>query len=170
MLFVTLQLFPSTNCRKSQSMQPAEACHNLQQKQLTVTSFDRIWSSELLKSSLKAWHASEADEEVYQDVRFMFHLLCSQTKSEPKGEGQEVLKPKKIIVDEPVPDKLADMLRRAADFEKQSKECSQNSRHSRFTQSCASFRTMGSMASSRLSRAVSLRQQTSRVLAARAHK
>jgi len=95
--------------------------------------------------------------------------LMRRTKSEPKGEGdrQEVLKPKKVIVDEPVPDKLADMLRRAADFENQSKECSQNSRHSRFTQSCESFRSMGSMASSRLSRAVSLRQQTSRVLAAR---
>ncbi|CAK9049624.1 unnamed protein product [Durusdinium trenchii] len=59
------------------------------------------------------------------------------------------------------------MLRRAADFEKQSVENSLSSRNTRFTQSCQSFRSLGSMASSRLTRAVSLRQQTSRLLATR---
>eukprot|EP00438_Fugacium_kawagutii_P026248 Skav233563 [mRNA] locus=scaffold563:660781:661975:- [translate_table: standard] len=58
------------------------------------------------------------------------------------------------------------MLRRAADFEKQSREFSQSSQ-SRLTQSCTAFRSMSSMASSKLSRAVSLRQQTNRILAAR---
>ena len=92
----------------------------------------------------------------------------SPSRSPPKSpKSPKSPKKHKGIVDEAVPDKLVDMLRRAADFEKQSKECSQNSRASRFTQSCASFRTMGSMASSKLSRAVSLRQQTSRVLASR---
>ena len=37
-----LQLFPPTNCPKTQSMQPAEVCHNLQQKQLSVTSLERM--------------------------------------------------------------------------------------------------------------------------------
>ena len=86
----------------------------------------------------------------------------------PRSPGRgEVLKPRRVIVDEPVPDKLADMLRRAADFERQSMEQSIGSKQSRLTQSCQSFRSLGSMASSRLTRAVSLRQQTSRVLAAR---
>ena len=89
-------------------------------------------------------------------------LEGSRSPKSPKSPKKH-----KGVVDEPVPDKLVDMLRRAADFEKQSRECSQNSKASRFTQSCASFRTMGSMASSKLSRAVSLRQQTSRVLASR---
>ncbi|CAJ1331978.1 unnamed protein product [Effrenium voratum] len=79
----------------------------------------------------------------------------------------EALLPKQVIMDEPIPDRLVDMLRRAADFEQQSLERSTSSRRSRFTQSCQSFRTRTSVASSRLSRAVSLRQQTNRVLATR---
>lgn len=100
-----------------------------------------------------------------------------RSQSEPQSgrqtigsAGKEVKSKPKKFVDEPVPDKLVAMLRRAADFEKQSRELSREfsqSSQSRLTQSCTAFRSMSSMASSKLSRAVSLRQQTNRILAAR---
>ena len=80
--------------------------------------------------------------------------------------GSDVLRPKSIIVDEPIPPRLVNMLKQAADFEQQSKEKSSASRRSLFTQSCGSLRSKSSLAS-RMGRARSLRQQTSRVLESR---
>ncbi|CAE7938238.1 unnamed protein product [Symbiodinium necroappetens] len=81
--------------------------------------------------------------------------------------GSDVLRPKSIIVDEPIPSRLVNMLKQASDFERQSREKSSASRRSLFTQSCGSLRSKASLSSSRLGRARSLRQQTSRVLESR---
>mmetsp|Transcript_6285 Transcript_6285/g.14921 ORF Transcript_6285/g.14921 Transcript_6285/m.14921 type:complete len:505 (-) Transcript_6285:211-1725(-) len=81
--------------------------------------------------------------------------------------GSDILRPKSIIIDEPIPSRLVNMLKQASDFERQSREKSSASRRSLFTQSCGSLRSKANLSSSRLGRARSLRQQTSRVLESR---